>query len=58
LGEVALAFTATSSKADQLRIAELFEAHGPGGFAAAWLRARGLHWAADLLPAANEEIMP
>ncbi|MBP7134856.1 MAG: conjugal transfer protein TrbE [Sphingobium sp.] len=50
LGEVALAFAATSSKTDQLRIAELVEAHGAGGFAAAWLHARGLDWAADMLP--------
>ena len=42
LGEVALAFTATSSKTDQLAIAELTEAHGTAGFAAAWLRHRGL----------------
>ncbi len=56
LGEVALAFTATSSKADQLRIAALFEAHGREGFAAAWLNARGLAWAADLLPTLNPEI--
>jgi type IV secretory pathway VirB4 component len=53
LGEVALAYTATSSKTDQLAIAELTEAHGPAGFAAAWLRHRGLAWAADMLPAAD-----
>ena len=50
LGEVALAFTATSSKTDQLAIAELTEADGTAGFAAAWLRHRGLAWAADMLP--------
>lgn len=50
LGEVALAFTATSSKSDQTRIAELVEAHGRGDFASAWLHHRGLPWAADLLP--------
>jgi type IV secretion system protein TrbE len=49
LGEVALAFTATSSKADQLQISALVEAHGTDGFADAWLRARGLDWAADML---------
>ena len=58
LGEVALAFTAASAKTDQLRIADLTEAHGRDGFAAAWLRARGLDWAAELLPPANEEILP
>lgn len=54
LGEVALAFTATSSKSDQTRIAELVDAHGRGGFASAWLHHRGLPWAADLLPPASE----
>ncbi|AJP73413.1 conjugal transfer protein TrbE [Sphingomonas hengshuiensis] len=55
LGEVALAFTAASSRTDQRRIAELLEAHGRAGFAAAWLRARGLDWAADLLPLTAQE---
>ncbi|WP_439486476.1 conjugal transfer protein TrbE [Blastomonas fulva] len=50
LGEIALAFTAASSKSDQNRIAELAAAHGRDGFAAAWLRHRGLEWAAALLP--------
>ena len=50
LGEVALAYTASSSKTDQLAIAELTEAHGLAGFATAWLRHRGLGWAADMLP--------
>jgi type IV secretion system protein TrbE len=50
LGEVALAFTAASAKTDQLAIAELIEKHGHEGFAAAWLRHRGLNWAAALLP--------
>ena len=50
LGEVALAFTAASSKTDQIRIGELFAAHGAAGFAAAWLLHRKLAWAAELLP--------
>ena len=50
LGEVALAFAAASSKTDQIRIGELTAAHGSEGFAAAWLRHRGLEWAAELLP--------
>ena len=54
LGEVALAYVAASSKTDQLRIAEVTQAHGRDGFAAAWLRARGVDWAADLLPTINE----
>ncbi|MFA7602191.1 MAG: conjugal transfer protein TrbE [Novosphingobium sp.] len=55
LGDVALAFTAASSKTDQIAIGELMDAHGQQGFANAWLRHRGLHWAADLLPAFTEE---
>jgi type IV secretion system protein VirB4 len=53
LGEVALAFTAASSKADQAAIADVLANHGRAGFAAAWLRHRGLDWAVELLaPAA------
>jgi type IV secretion system protein VirB4 len=48
LGPVALAFTAASSKSDQVAIADLLAKHGRDGFAAAWLRHRGLDWAADL----------
>nr|WP_295237930.1 conjugal transfer protein TrbE [uncultured Brevundimonas sp.] len=51
LGPVALAFCAASSAADQTAIRTLFETAGPAGFADAWLRHRGLAWAADLLPA-------
>lgn len=58
LGDVALTFTAASSKADQARIAELLAEHGRDGFAAAWLRARGLDWAADLLSPADQENEP
>jgi type IV secretion system protein VirB4 len=50
LGEVALAFTAASSKSDQIAIAELMAEHGREGFAAAWLRLKGADWAAELLP--------
>lgn len=52
LGDVALAFTAASSKADQIQIGEILAAHGRDGFAAAWLRHRRLEWAAELLPPA------
>jgi type IV secretion system protein TrbE len=53
LGEVALAFTAASSKADQAAIAKLLASAGRAGFAAAWLRHKGLDWAVELLePAA------
>ena len=47
---MALAFTAASSKADQALIAELLERHAQEGFTRAWLAARGVGWAADLLP--------
>jgi len=53
LGDVGLAFLAASSKTDQLRIAALSR-DGSENFAAAWLRHRGLGWAADLLPSINE----
>ncbi|MFE0757012.1 conjugal transfer protein TrbE [Inquilinus sp. NPDC058860] len=50
LGEAALALCASSSRTDQAAIAETLAAHGRGGFAEAWLRRRGVAWAADLLP--------
>ena len=50
LGPLALAFSAASSKADQALISKLLKSHGKRGFAAAWLRAKRLTWAADLLP--------
>ena len=50
LGPVALAFSAASSKADQALIGKVLASHGKRGFAAAWLRAKRLAWAADLLP--------
>jgi type IV secretion system protein TrbE len=51
LGEVALAFTAASAKSDQALIARLLAEHGREGFARAWLEARGIAWATDLLNA-------
>ncbi|MGY3449850.1 conjugal transfer protein TrbE [Bradyrhizobium sp. USDA 4353] len=50
LGEVALAFSAVSSKTDQLAVSEVWAAAGKQEFAAAWLRQRGAGWAADLIP--------
>jgi type IV secretion system protein VirB4 len=55
LSEVALAFAAASSKADQALIAELSAGASGPAFAAAWLRAKGLAWAAELVTP-NEEI--
>ncbi|MBB3773316.1 type IV secretion system protein VirB4 [Angulomicrobium tetraedrale] len=50
LSEVALALCAASSKTDQQAIGNLLAAHGRDGFLDAWLRYRGLGWAADLIP--------
>jgi type IV secretion system protein VirB4 len=49
LSEVALAFTAASSESDQTAIAQIFAEHGRAGFAAAWLRHKGLDWALPML---------
>jgi len=56
LSEVALGFTAASSKTDQAAIASIVAAEGRDRFAAAWLRAKGLDWAADMLTTRNQEI--
>jgi type IV secretion system protein VirB4 len=48
LGPVALAVCATSSVADQARIARVQGEYGAEQFAEAWLRTKGLGWAADL----------
>ncbi len=50
LEEFALAFTAASSKSDQAMIERVLAEHGRDGFVAGWLAARGLGWAADLIP--------
>lgn len=49
LGDVARAFCANSSKADQKRIDEVLRASPGDAFAPAWLRACGVNWAADLI---------
>jgi type IV secretion system protein VirB4 len=54
LSEVGLAFTAASSKTDQVAIGETLSEHGADGFAAAWLRRKGLDWAATLLTTPEE----
>ena len=56
LQEVALAFAATSSRADQDRIAILASRGDPAGFGEAWLRDRHLDWAADLLDIIGKEM--
>lgn len=50
LSEVGLALCAASSKSDQADIARIHAEHGSDGFLAAWLRHRGIAWAADLIP--------
>jgi type IV secretion system protein VirB4 len=50
LAQVGLALCAASSKSDQTLIANLVAEHGRDGFLAAWLRARDVGWAADLIP--------
>ncbi|MGA0603861.1 conjugal transfer protein TrbE [Caulobacter sp. KR2-114] len=57
LGPVALALCAASAKTDQAAIADTLAEHGAAGFAAAWLRRRGLPWAADLLPAPSVPVV-
>jgi type IV secretion system protein VirB4 len=58
LGEVALAFTAASSKSDQNRIGELTDEHGRDGFSAAWLAERDAGWAIDLLSDPANGVVP
>lgn len=50
LSEIGLALCAASSKTDQALIASVVAEHGRDDFLAAWLRARGVGWAADLIP--------
>jgi len=50
LGPVALAFAGASTPQDQRDIDHVLQAAGASGFVGAWLRHRGLGWAADLLP--------
>ncbi len=49
LGPIALAFCGASSPADQTRIDRVLTEHGAARFAAAFLEASGLDWAATLL---------
>lgn len=50
LSQVALALCAAGSKTDQAALSQILAEHGRDGFLAAWLRHRGLGWAADLIP--------
>lgn len=49
-GPAALAFAGASTPQDQRDIDRVLTQAGAPGFAGAWLRHRGLEWAADLLP--------
>ncbi|PBB23971.1 MULTISPECIES: conjugal transfer protein TrbE [unclassified Mesorhizobium] len=49
LSEIGLALCAASSKADQALIASIVAEHGRDDFLPAWLRARDVGWAADLI---------
>ncbi|KGJ07427.1 type IV secretion system protein VirB4 [Paracoccus versutus] len=50
LSEIGLALCAASSKSDQALIGQILADHGRDGFLAAWLQARSVDWAADLIP--------
>ena len=50
LGDVALAFTAVSTKSDQAAIERVLADYGRDDFISAWLAERGVAWAADLIP--------
>jgi type IV secretion system protein TrbE len=50
LGPVALAFAGASTPEDQRAMDVVVAAAGAANFADAWLRRRGLGWAADLIP--------
>ena len=50
LSEVGLALCAASAKSDQALITEILAEHDGDGFLSAWLRARDVDWAADLIP--------
>lgn len=60
LGPVALAVCAASDQALQAEISDVLGEAGRDGFTAAWLRRRGLPWAAELLAAhaADRAIAP
>jgi type IV secretion system protein VirB4 len=50
LSDVALALCAASSKTDQAAIERILAEYGRDDFLPAWLRLRGVEWAADLIP--------
>jgi type IV secretion system protein TrbE len=57
LGDIALALTAASSKSDQAAIAVALATAGRENSASSWLAAKGVAWAADLLPSMIPEAL-
>jgi len=57
LGPLALAYCAANGKENQRLIHALLEEHGKDGFNDAYLRAKDLDWAADLLARVNQTTM-
>ena len=55
LGEIALSLTAVSARSDQALIARVLQDFGRDGFLTGWLAARGIPWAADLIPNLTRE---
>ncbi|WP_375778928.1 conjugal transfer protein TrbE [Bradyrhizobium sp. ma5] len=55
LGEIALAFAAASSKADQALIEQVLKEHSQDDFVEAWLKTRDLGWACNLIPQLAKE---
>ncbi|WP_342724128.1 conjugal transfer protein TrbE [Bradyrhizobium sp. B097] len=55
LGEIALAFAAASSKADQALIEQVLNEHSEDDFVEAWLKTRDLGWACNLIPQLAKE---
>jgi type IV secretion system protein VirB4 len=56
LGPLALAFAAASQRSDLNAITALLEAHGADRFAEAWLKHRGLGWAAEIVEAERQPV--
>ena len=50
LSDIGLVLCAASSKSDQTLIAQIVAEHGRDGFLTAWLNARDVSWAVDLIP--------
>lgn len=55
LGPVALSFCGVSSKDELKAMSETYARNGGASFAPAWLSARGLDWATDLIPSEFSE---